>query len=128
MRYLGIDYGSKRVGIALSDEGGQIALPYRTISNTKTLFTEITEVIKKEGVGRIVVGIPVPFSGNESEQTREVKKFAEKLEKLSAIKVDAENEIFSTKIARASGVPEHKLDTASAAIILQSYLDKQNRK
>ena len=126
MRYLGIDYGEKRVGLALSDEEGQIALPYRTVSNTKTLFNEIAAVIKQENVGRIVVGLPVPFSGGESEQTREVKKFIEKLKKLSGAPVDTENEIFTTKMAKDSGVQQEHLDKASAAIILQSYLDKKN--
>ncbi|MFY9461797.1 MAG: Holliday junction resolvase RuvX [Candidatus Sungiibacteriota bacterium] len=127
MRYLGIDYGSKRIGLALSDEEGRLAFPYRTVPNTKTLFAEIAAVIKQEGAGRIVVGLPVPFSGGESEQTREVKKFIEKLKKLSEVRVDTENEIFTTKIAKRGGVSERHLDSASAALILQSYLDKMSR-
>lgn len=128
MRYLGIDYGSRRIGLALSDEGGQLALPYRTIPNTKTLFNEIAVVIKHEGVAGIVVGLPVPFSGGESEQTREVKKFIEKLKKTSGVTVDTENEIFTTKMAKSGGTAKRHLDAAAAALILQSYLDKISRK
>ena len=125
MRYLGIDYGAKRIGLALSDEEKHLAFPYRTIHNTKTLFNEITAVIKQEGVERIVVGLPVPFSGGESEQTRKVKKFMEKLKKISGVPVDTENEIFTTKMAERSGIASKHIDKAAAAIILQSCLDKK---
>ena len=125
MRYLGIDYGSKRVGLALSDEEGRIAFPYRTVPNTKTLLDEIAAVIKQEGAGRIVVGLPVPFSGGESEQTREVKKFIEKLKESSGAPVDTENEVLTTKMAGRSGLAREHIDKAAAAIILQSYLDKR---
>lgn len=124
MRHLGIDYGEKRIGLALSDPEGIIAMPYETIANSKSIAGYIAAIVKKESVGRIVVGLPIPFSGDESEQTRKVKKFIEKLKKLSEVGVDTENEIFTTKIAKSSGVSERHLDAASAALILQSYLDK----
>lgn len=120
MRYLGIDYGEKRIGLALSDEGGKIAMPYGVVN----YFNKILSILKKEKVGKIVIGLPVGFSGQESAQTLETKKFAEALGKKVKLPIELENEVLSTKIASRFSAKD-KIDASSAAVILQSYLDKQ---
>jgi len=119
MRYLGIDYGKKRIGVALSDPGGLIAFPYGTVKT----FKEIVALVQKEEPESLVIGLPVPFGGRASEQTREVRAFAERLREAVQLPIAFENEVLTTKIARRH--TEHgKADAAAAAIILQAYLDR----
>lgn len=124
MRYLGIDYGEKRIGLALSDAHGTIASPYRTIINGRGFEKRIKEIVTKEEVSMVIMGLPLPFSGNESVQTASAKRFTAHLAKNIRIPIKFENEIFSTKLAKHSHVPKKHIDKVSAAIILQSYLDK----
>ncbi len=124
MRYLGVDYGAKRIGLALSDPEGRIAMPFKTVTNVKTALAEIAAIVKKGGAQKIVVGLPITFSGGASEQTKAVEEFAEKLRDIVGVPVDFENELLTTKMAERSGIPRQKIDMAAAAIILQSYLDK----
>lgn len=126
MRYLGIDYGKKRIGIAVSDDNGRIAFPLKTLPG-KNPFPLIKEIVQKEKIGRIILGLPIPFSGGSSKQTIEIKKIAEKLKKNTRLPVEFENEVLTTKLAKNAGVPKEYLDKSSAAIILQSYLDKHNK-
>ena len=121
MRFLGIDYGKKRIGLALSDEGGKIAMPYGIAGS----LNKIISLAKKEKVGKIVIGLPIGFSGRESAQALKTRKFAEEVKKKVKLPIEFENEILTTKIASVSSAKD-KVDAASAAIILQSYLDKQS--
>lgn len=123
MRYLGIDYGKERIGIAVSDDNGQIAFPLKTLPG-KNPFPLIREIARKEKIGKIILGLPIPFSGGASKQTAELKKIAEKLKKATRLPVELENEILTTKLAKRTGMPEEHLDKAAATIILQSYLDR----
>lgn len=130
MRYLGIDYGAKRIGIALSDEGGKIAFPRETLSgDLEKIVEKIAEICEKEKVGRIVVGLPLSFEGRETAQTEETKNFAEKLKKAISLPVESENEILTSRMVerdvKEGRIKKEKIDAASAAIILQSYLDKR---
>lgn len=120
MRYLGVDYGQKRIGLALSDSEGRLGLPYGTAQN----IDEVSLAAKKEGVGKIVIGLPMLLSGGESAQTREVRRFAIRLKKILQLPVEFESEIFTTKIAGRHSKKD-KADASAAALILQSYLDKK---
>ena len=120
MRFLGVDYGKKRIGVAFSDPGGLIAFPHGTLKT----FREVVAFIKKEEPEAIVVGLPVSFGGRASEQTREVRAFAERLREAVQLPIALENEILTTKIARRHTEPG-KADAAAAAIILQAYLDRK---
>lgn len=130
MRYLGIDYGGKRIGIALSDEEGKIAFPREILSgDSEKIAGKIKEICVKEKVGRIVVGLPLSFEGRETAQTKETKNFAEKLKKSVGLPVDFENEILTSRMVerdiKEGRIKKEKIDAASATIILQSYLDRQ---
>lgn len=119
MRYLGIDYGEKNIGLALSDEEGKIAIPYMVVGS----LGGVVLAVKKENVGKIVVGLPIGFSGKDTKQTIIVRKFAEILQKKVKLSIEFENEILSTRIASEFS-SKNKIDASSAAVILQSYLDK----
>ena len=125
---MGIDYGSKRIGIAVSDDEGRMAFPSGVIANIGKLpVKEIVARIKKEGIGSIVVGIPVSLDGRETEQTRLTRVFIERLESAITFPVETENEMLTSRMAEHAGIKIGHVDESSAAIILQSYLDKKNR-
>lgn len=125
MRYLGIDYGTKRIGIALSDDEGRIALPGKMIQNISKsgVLKELRAILKKEHVEKIIIGLPVALRGGDTETTRKVRLFAQTLEKELAQPIEFENENFTSRIASVH-TKKTKIDEASAALILQSYLDK----
>ena len=126
MRYLGVDYGKKRIGLALSDERGIIALPYAVLANDGSAggtLASVARIVKKEKVGKAVVGLPRSFGGGLSLQAKETDEFARKLAQELNLPVELENEMLTTKIARRS-TPRQKVDASAAALILQSYLDR----
>ena len=123
MRYLGIDYGDKRVGLALSDDEGTLGMPHKTIEN-KDLIKSLKKTISEENVKMVIVGLPLNLSMQKTEQTKKVERFKVELKRAINIPVDFENEFLTSVQAERSGVEKEKIDEASAAIILQSYLDK----
>lgn len=126
MRYLGLDYGKKRIGLALSDEEGKIAFPLSQLSALGFQLTakRIQEIIAQKGVEKIVVGVPITFGGKESAQTVEARSFGKKLGSAVQLPVEFENEMLTTKMALRGGIAKNRIDAASAAILLQSYLDR----
>lgn len=126
MRHLGIDYGTKRIGLALSDKDGKMAFPYRTIAAGKHAPEEISALVEKERVERIVVGIPIPLSGGSSNTAEAAKKFAASVERICKKPVARANEFFTTKMAKRSGVKKEHRDASAAAIMLQSFLDQHH--
>ena len=128
MRYIGIDYGSKRIGVAVSDDEERMAFPAGVVANTeKTALKKIISHIKKECVQVVVVGLPIGLDGKETEQTAKIRLFIMALTKAIQLPVKTENEMFTSRMAAGSGMKGDHVDAASAAIILQSYLDKQGR-
>lgn len=129
MRYLGIDYGSKRIGLALSDEKGLLAFPYKTLNgaNSDTIIKEIKKIISKENVEKIVIGLPFTLKSQMSFQAQKVRRFGEALSSLVQLPIVFENEIFTSRMAEKSGVSREKLDASAAALILQDFLDKQKK-
>ena len=124
MKFLGIDYGDKRIGIAVSDETGSFAFPRAVLQNTGKIFDEIKKICAEEEIEKIIVGVPISFSGGQSAQAGKVLEFAEHLKQYTNIPIEKENEIFSTKVALDMGASKEKIDQSAAAIILQSYLDR----
>ena len=136
MRILGLDYGTKTVGVALSDELGITAQPIRTIerkSENKLLKTlaEIESIIEEYEVSFVVLGYPKNMNNTEGPRAIATKEFKEHLERRTGLTVYLQDErlttIESERILMESGVRrEHRkeyVDKMAAAIILQSYLD-----
>ena len=129
MRHLGIDYGEKRIGIALSDPEGRIAFPRKVIFNrsVKQALADIKKVLEDEKVSRVVIGLPVGLSGRETGETQKVRAFGEALKKEIVLPVEFENEMLTSRMAERAGIKKEHVDESAAALILQSYLDKQNK-
>ncbi|OGZ41972.1 MAG: hypothetical protein A3C80_02385 [Candidatus Ryanbacteria bacterium RIFCSPHIGHO2_02_FULL_45_43] len=126
-RYLGIDYGTKKIGIALSDEGGRIAFPKVVIENNwDTVAQYLSELVEKERVCTIVVGLPLGLDGTETAMTAKARAFALKLKNEFHPPVVFEKEVLSTKAVRPNTTTKEMIDASSAALILQGYLDKVN--
>jgi len=133
MRILGIDYGTKRIGLALSDESETIANAIEPVSNQgdEEAIEELAKVVMDKKIAKVVLGLPVSMSGEEEFQARVVKEFGQKLGDRIKQKIDFVDERLSTSQARAMlGNQAHKvsLDSSAAQIILQTYLDSNKQK
>lgn len=126
MKYLGIDYGEKRIGIAVSDDGGMIAFPHVTIENTTSTIFEIKKICDAQKTAQIVIGMPMRI-GAVSPLMRTIQMFCDALARFTEIPVAYENEMFTTKMAIRDGAKKNTADQSSAALILQSYLDRQRK-
>jgi|TARA_Y100000310_G_scaffold342803_1_gene447523 putative Holliday junction resolvase len=126
MRLIGIDFGTKRVGIALSDEDGTMALPHTVLENTDDLVQKVHTIIKDNEVSEIVIGESVNFEGEDNPVMKKIIKFKEQLEKECGKKVHLEPEVLTSVEARRTGVDKKMLDASAATLILQSYIDKHH--
>jgi putative Holliday junction resolvase len=134
MRCLGLDIGDRWIGVALSDPGGILASPFSIIERTDDAqaLAAIADIINKEQVGRVVVGLPLSLDGTLSGQAEKVNDFAQKLAEHIKIPVEFRDERLTTVMAqrlkRASGGKKGRgktrYDSQAAALILQSYLDE----
>lgn len=123
MRILGIDYGTKRVGVALSDESRKFALPFIVIENKKTLLGQIEGIAKENGVKEVVVGESRDYKGEPNKIFAAAEHFIKELENRGFV-VHKELEYMSSAQAERIQGKNEKTDASAAAIILQSYLDK----
>jgi len=132
-RYLAIDHGSKRVGLALSDPMKIIAKPYKTITYSKLdeLIILLIKIIEEEDVKSIVLGLPLGMKGQETTQTKHVLEFKEKLKLKIKIPIILQDERLSSLSAEKSliqqkvktGYNKSHIDKTAAAIFLQQFLD-----
>ena len=137
MRYLGLDLGTKSLGLALSDRTGLIASFYKNISYTDEdkLLEEIKGIVEKEHVEKLVLGLPKNMDNSLGWRSTETIEFKEKLEKMLDKEVILEDERLTTKIAENMLIDfdlsrkkrKKVIDGVSAVIILQSYLDRKER-
>lgn len=141
---LGIDYGSKRIGLSLSDDTQTIAFPFKYISNdtSKKVIAEIENIIVNENVGLIVIGMPVGLKGKQTDVSLKTEKFVHEF-KAALSNVTPEerpsivvyDERFSTIQAQKSLISQNVkrkkrkeiVDSVASAFILQSYLDKNKK-
>ena len=133
MRILGLDYGEKRIGVAVGDEEGLIAQGLPTIirKTQKHDMEILTNLIKNHSIEKIVIGYPVRLDGSEGIQCEKVNRFAAVLQKTFLLPIVRWPETMSTKDAEeiliSSGIRwkkrKNKVDKIAACLILQSYLD-----
>lgn len=129
MNLLGIDYGTKRVGIALGDTESRVAVPYDMLEFSGVTLAGISEIIQRENIEAIVIGVPKTLHGEEGRSCELVRQFVEELKSLG-VKIILEDERLTTveveRAMREYGKAKRGIqkDAAAAAIILQSYLDK----
>ena len=138
MRALGIDFGERRVGVAVSDPTGVIAQPLPTLrrrAGKRMPLRALEELAEEYGVQVIVVGLPLALSGDDTDWTRTVRDVAGKLGERSGLPVQLVDERFTSvraeRAVRSLGLPKSKreekgrMDAAAAVLILQSWLDTQ---
>jgi putative Holliday junction resolvase len=140
-RVMGIDFGMKRIGIALSDSLKMFSYAHKTILNNSATFSELEKIIKEKNVTKIILGIPNEERQKKDSKTsviKDVKKFKESLEKKFGFEVLLWDETYTSAIAQQQILEsvtkkvkrqnKDLLDMYSAAIILQEYLNsvKQN--
>lgn len=125
MKYLGIDYGTKRTGIAISDDEGSFAFP-REIVLTSVLSEYILATIATEEISGIVVGESLASNGIHNSVDEKVKSFFENIKNKISIPIFFEGEGYSSVEAHRYQTQKGSRDDSAAAVILQRFLDKQN--
>ena len=125
MRLLGIDYGVKRVGIALTDETGTMAFPHSVIENSPELAEEIAALVRENGVTGIVIGSSHNLKGEDNPVQASIEAFTRELEEKSGIPVQTEPEQYTTQEALRTQGRTPLTDASAATIILNSYLNRQ---
>jgi len=128
MRYMGIDYGSKRIGIALSDEAGNFAMPHSIVENKKGAEEKIGEIIKAQNVTEIILGESKDYKGADNKIMKQIREFKADIESRFNLPVHFETELLSSHQATHFQGKHELLDASAAAIILQSYLDTKKNK
>lgn len=133
-RVLGIDYGSKRIGVAVSDPMGIIAQSLTTLEyrHLKDALTTLRKIILEYDISEAVVGCPLTLSGQVNSTTRKARAFFEEVRKLGDLKVAFVDERFTSKIAegvlrqmgQSPSKNKGKIDKIAAAVLLQNYLDR----
>jgi len=124
MRYLGIDWGKARIGLAMADSETRLATPFRVVKNAE----EVARTIKEEEVEKIIVGKPLTMAGEEGGMIKKVEKFILELKKVTDKPIEIIDERLSSRAAddlmreRSSG---QERDAIAAMLILQSYLDQE---
>jgi putative Holliday junction resolvase len=137
-RILGIDFGSRRIGISISDPLQIIAQSLETIPNNLLAFERITSIAARDSVDIIVVGMPFNLKGEKGQKAEEVERFIKQLESKTSIQVIRWDERFTTSLAHDSLLrmgtrrnerrgDKGRVDAMAAAIMLQGYLDSRKR-
>ncbi len=136
MRILGVDFGHKRIGLALGDETGTIAQPLDYIDGgaAAKVSLELARLCAERKIGKIVVGVPLRLDGKPSEQTERTLAFVAELRRATTIpvaqwderltSVQAERTLLEGNVRRSER--KQKIDKLAAQIMLQSYLDATN--
>ncbi|MCR4333465.1 MAG: Holliday junction resolvase RuvX [Patescibacteria group bacterium] len=131
MKYLGVDYGQKRIGLSLSDEMGSMGFPHSIVLNTPRLVGEICTLIAKENVGAVVIGESRSLAGEDNPIMKDARALGAQVTERSGVPVVYESEVFTSAEARRPPTKEEKsrapkkhpaVDASAAALILTSYL------
>jgi putative holliday junction resolvase len=130
-RLLALDFGSKRTGVAVSDELGAFAHPRPAIHHPSLehLLAGVAALVESEGIDEVVVGLPISMAGTDTAQTRETSAFVDKLRASLDVPVSCWDErLSSAQASRGASARDRKsgaLDSAAAAIVLQAVLDSR---
>ena len=144
MRFMGIDYGTKRIGVAVSDENGTLAFPKEIVPNDSNTYKRLGEIIKEEKISEIVVGESVDFSGALNALSARIEVFILEMQDEFKLPMHKQKEFLTSVEARNSTnqkkdfnlsqshskvkqIKSGRIDASAAALILQRYLDKRNK-
>jgi putative Holliday junction resolvase len=134
MRALGIDFGEKRIGLAISDPEGRLAVPLTTLErrNDRSALRQIAEIARREGVERLVLGEPRGLDGRGGENAERVRRFGERLAAMTGLPLELVDEALTSAEAaarlRQAGIGVRRepgrIDAVAAQILLQEILDR----
>ena len=144
MKFLGIDYGTKRIGLAISDENGTLAFPKDILPNDSDTIKKLGEIIEKENITEFVIGESVDFSGKLNALSARIEVFILELQENFKLPIHKQKEFLTSVEARKVGntkqnmspsqahskvkqIKSGRIDASAAALILQRYLDKKNK-
>jgi putative Holliday junction resolvase len=137
MRSMGIDFGERRIGLAISDPDGKVAVPLTTLARTsdRAAIREIAQIARREEVERLVLGEPVGLDGQRGPNAERVRRFGERLAEASGLPVRLVNESLTSVEAqerlREAGIDPRReptrIDAVAAQILLQEALDTEHR-
>jgi len=136
MRCLGIDFGEKRIGLAISDPDGRLAVPLTTLErrNDRSALRQIAEIASREGVERLVMGEPVDLAGRRGPIAERVQRFAARLREMTGLPLALVDEALTSveaaaRLRQSGGDPRRepgRVDALAAQILLQDALDRQD--
>jgi len=133
MRYLAIDYGTRRTGLAVCDTQETMAFPLNVIQGQKNLIQRIAQIVASEHIDAIVLGLPLNMDGSQGPQAQQVQAFARRLQQHVGVEIHFQDERLSSFGAeeklQATGLSKAKqrarLDAVAAAEILQAFLEER---
>lgn len=131
MKYLGVDFGLRKIGTAVGDDGSHVAVPFELVPGGADAAVRITALAKREGLEAFVVGLPIPTEVHQSEEQLErTMAFVNQLSEVSGLPVSVVDEQFTSaearRIQREYGAKASE-DEIAAMLILQAYFDEQTR-
>ncbi|HRH32063.1 MAG TPA: Holliday junction resolvase RuvX [bacterium] len=131
MKYLGVDFGLRKIGTAIGDDGSHVAVPFELVPGGDDAAVRITQIAKREGVEAFVVGLPIPTDFHQSEEQLErTMGFVTQLGEVSGLPVRVVDEQFSSaearRIQKEYGAKASE-DEIAAMLILQAYFDEETR-
>ena len=135
MRYLAIDYGGKRTGLAICDASETISSPLEVLATAGDLVDRITAIVKREEIEGVVIGLPLNMDGSEGEAVKKVREFGDQLEERVDVPIeyhderlssfDAESRFIGSELTRKK--KKKRLDAVAAAAILEAFLEYKHR-
>ena len=133
MRLIGLDWGTVRVGIAMSDEEQKMAFPLQQTIASSTAVDEILKLSEEYDVEKIIIGLPVSLKGEETESAEKTRKFAKKIEDRVHLPIEFVDERFSSVASTQSlhdqnikeAEQRHIKDNVAAALLLQQFIDNK---
>lgn len=131
MKYLGVDFGFRKIGLAIGDDGSHVAVPFELFPGGPDAAERLSTLAKREGIEAFVVGLPIPTDVHQSDvQLNKVKVFVGQLLEKSGLPVNVIDEQFSSaearRVQKEYGATATE-DEIAAMLILQAYFDEQTR-
>ncbi len=121
MKILAVDYGEKRIGLAVGDSDSKIAFSRGIINNSAQIYKELESFCKKESIAKIVIGLPLSLSGQDSAQTKQTREFASQFGQKINIPVELIDERLTSVQAGKMFKDRERIDDAVAALLLEQY-------
>lgn len=123
VKYLGIDYGTKRIGVAVSDDTGSLAFPLTTLASDREALSRVAALAKEHNVETVVIGESRNYKNEPNEVMEDIEQFKKDLAEVTTLPVTYEPEFMTSVQAMREGKTKD-LDASAAALILQSFLDR----